>query len=50
MNTFNAIPSGDLLGYLVLTEEGSIVSSSGELENDEKSGALFYKLVNTTNW
>jgi hypothetical protein len=46
MNVFNAI-SGNLLGYLVITEDGAVLASSGELENDEKTSEILYKLINT---
>lgn len=34
------------LGYLLLNEEGAVVSSSGDLENDEKSADIIMGLVN----
>ena len=45
MNVFNAI-GPDLLGYLVITEDGAVLASSGELENDEKTSGILYKLIN----
>ncbi|KAL7019762.1 hypothetical protein ACKWTF_011236 [Chironomus riparius] len=45
MNIFNAI-GPNLLGYLVITEDGAVLASSGELENDEKTSGVLYKLIN----
>lgn len=36
-------------GYLILNEDGAVVSSSGELENDEKSANVIMNLVNLTS-
>lgn len=33
------------LGYLLLNEEGAVVSSSGDLENDERSADIIMGLV-----
>lgn len=33
------------LGYLLLNEEGAVVSSSGDLENDERSADVIMGLV-----
>lgn len=49
MNVFNSINSTDLIGYLVMTEDGAVLASSGELENDEKASDIFYKMINTSN-
>ncbi|XP_025079364.1 ragulator complex protein LAMTOR4-like [Pomacea canaliculata] len=35
----------DSLGYLVLTEEGAVVSSGGDLENDENVANKITKMV-----
>ncbi|XP_067669466.1 ragulator complex protein LAMTOR4-like [Haliotis asinina] len=37
----------DSLGYLVLTEDGAVVSSGGELENDEDTAGKITKIVYT---
>ncbi|KAL8574211.1 hypothetical protein ACOMHN_066394 [Nucella lapillus] len=37
----------DSLGYLVLTEEGAVVSSGGDLENDEGVANKISKMVMT---
>lgn len=34
------------LGYLLLNEEGAVLSSSGELENDEKTADIIMGLLN----
>lgn len=34
------------LGYLLLHEDGAVVSSSGDLENDERSADIIMGLVN----
>lgn len=34
------------LGYLLLNEEGAVLSSAGDLENDEKSSDTIMGLVN----
>ncbi|KAJ8975295.1 hypothetical protein NQ317_011636 [Molorchus minor] len=36
-------------GYLLLNEEGAVLSSSGDLENDEKSAVIIMGLVNLTS-
>ncbi|XP_044253387.1 ragulator complex protein LAMTOR4 homolog [Tribolium madens] len=36
-------------GYLVLNEEGAVLSSSGDLENDEKSAVVIMGLINLTS-
>ncbi|XP_013415651.1 ragulator complex protein LAMTOR4 [Lingula anatina] len=43
MQNLERIP--DSLGYLVISEDKAVVSSGGELENDEKTAALVYNLV-----
>lgn len=46
MISLDKIP--DQVGYLVLTEEGAVISSSGELENDEKSANIISGLISLT--
>ncbi|XP_017785557.1 PREDICTED: ragulator complex protein LAMTOR4 homolog [Nicrophorus vespilloides] len=36
-------------GYLILNEEGAVVSSAGDLENDEKTAETIMGLVNITS-
>ncbi|EFA08822.1 ragulator complex protein LAMTOR4 homolog [Tribolium castaneum] len=36
-------------GYLILNEEGAVLSSSGDLENDEKSAVIIMGLINLTS-
>jgi hypothetical protein len=36
-------------GYLLLNEEGAVLSSSGDLENDEKSAVIIMGLINLTS-
>jgi ragulator complex protein LAMTOR4 len=43
MSPFNSIPN--LLGYLVIAEDGAVIASNGELENDEKTSEVIYRLV-----
>lgn len=43
MSPFNTVQN--LLGYLVIAEDGAVIASSGELENDEKASEVIYKLV-----
>lgn len=40
---FNSI--SNLLGYLVIAEDGAVIASNGELENDEKSSEIIHKLI-----
>ncbi|XP_074657694.1 ragulator complex protein LAMTOR4-like [Tubulanus polymorphus] len=35
----------DALGYLVLNEDGAVLSSGGELENDEAKADIFLSLI-----
>lgn len=45
---FNSLPN--LLGFLVIAEEdGAVIASHGELENDEKTSDVIYKLVTMSN-
>lgn len=39
----------DVIGYLVLTEDGAVLSSGGELENDEKSANIITGLIQMTD-
>lgn len=39
----------DQIGYLVLTEDGAVQSSGGELENDEKSANIIMGLISLTD-
>jgi len=43
--SFDKIPGQ--LGFLVLKKNGAILSSGGELENEEKLAATFHQIVNT---
>ncbi|XP_013112768.2 ragulator complex protein LAMTOR4 homolog [Stomoxys calcitrans] len=36
------------IGFLVLKEDGAVLESGGELENDERSANIFLDLVNLT--
>ncbi|XP_002736166.1 ragulator complex protein LAMTOR4-like [Saccoglossus kowalevskii] len=35
----------DQLGYLVIHEDGAVIASSGELENDEKTAGIIMNMV-----
>jgi len=35
----------DSVGHLLLNSEGAILSSGGELENDERTAAIFVRLL-----
>lgn len=37
------------LGYLMLTEDGAVVTSSGELENDEKTADVIMGIITLTS-
>lgn len=37
------------LGYLLLNEDGAVIASSGELENDEKTADVIMGLVTLTS-
>lgn len=39
----------DVIGYLVLAEDGAVLSSGGELENDEKSANIITGLIQITD-
>ncbi|XP_061394325.1 ragulator complex protein LAMTOR4 homolog [Musca vetustissima] len=36
------------IGFLVLKEDGAVLESGGELENDERSANIFLDLINLT--
>lgn len=46
-NIFNSV--NNILGYLVIAEDGAVISSNGELENDEKSSEIIHKLISISN-
>ncbi|KDR22145.1 ragulator complex protein LAMTOR4 homolog [Zootermopsis nevadensis] len=35
----------DQVGYLLLTEDGAVISSGGEMENDERIANVIYGLI-----
>lgn len=39
----------DQVGYLVLTEDGAVLESGGELENDERVATIITDLVTLSN-
>lgn len=39
----------DQMGYLLLAEDGAVVSSGGEMENDERIASVIYGLVTLTD-
>ena len=39
----------DLMGYLVLTEDGAVLESGGDLKNDEKTANIVTALINLTD-
>ncbi|XP_076233648.1 late endosomal/lysosomal adaptor, MAPK and MTOR activator 4 [Calliopsis andreniformis] len=39
----------DQIGYLILTEDGAVLTSGGELENDERIANIIMGLVTLTN-
>lgn len=39
----------DQLGFLVLSAEGGIISSGGELENEERIAEIIYEMVHSTD-
>ncbi|XP_053673103.1 ragulator complex protein LAMTOR4 homolog [Anopheles nili] len=41
-------PLPDQLGFLVLSEDGSVHASGGELENDERSASIINNLLTLT--
>lgn len=46
MVSFDKIP--DLVGFLVLTEDGAVLESGGELKNDERTANVVTSLINLT--
>ena len=46
-NVFNSV--SNLMGYLVVAEDGAVIASSGELENDEKSSEILHKLISISH-
>lgn len=38
----------DMLGYLIMTEDGAVLSSGGDLENNEAKANIFTGLINLT--
>jgi len=47
MTTFGLEKIPDSLGFLVLTDEGAVLSSGGELENDEDTATKITQMVHT---
>lgn len=47
MASFENIP--DLIGYLVLTEDGAVLESGGELKNDEFRANIVVSLLQLTD-
>jgi len=45
MTTFGMDKVPDSLGFLVLAEDGAVISSGGELENDETTATKITKMV-----
>ncbi|KAJ0176581.1 hypothetical protein K1T71_007760 [Dendrolimus kikuchii] len=39
----------DQIGYLVLTEDGAVLESGGELENDERVATIITDLITLSN-
>lgn len=39
----------DQIGYLILTEDGAVLTSGGELENDERIANIIVGLITLTN-
>lgn len=39
----------DQVGYLVLTEDGAVLESGGELENDERVATIITDLITLSN-
>lgn len=37
------------VGYMLLNEEGAVLTSSGDLENDEKTAVIIMGLINLTS-
>lgn len=47
MVSFAKIP--DLLGYLVLREDGAVIESDGDLKNDQDRGEIVTTLIHLIN-
>lgn len=41
-------PVPDQIGYLVMSEDGAVLASGGELENDERSANIISGLLSLT--
>lgn len=39
----------DRVGYMLLNEDGAVLTSSGDLENDEKTAVIIMGLINLTS-
>lgn len=39
----------DLIGYLILTEDGAVLESGGELKNDERRANIIMSLLHLTD-
>lgn len=39
----------NVIGYLVMTEDGAVLSSGGELENDERSANIITGIIDMTD-
>lgn len=39
----------DQLGFLILTEDGAVLESGGELENDERVATIVTDLISLSN-
>lgn len=39
----------DQIGYLILTEDGAVLESGGELENDERIATIIIDLISLSN-
>ncbi|XP_055608749.1 ragulator complex protein LAMTOR4 homolog [Uranotaenia lowii] len=42
-------PVADQIGYLVMSEDGAVLSSGGEMENDERSAKIISELLTLTD-
>ncbi|KAL0281046.1 UNVERIFIED_CONTAM: hypothetical protein PYX00_002160 [Menopon gallinae] len=49
MNPQTISKISDQIGYLVLNETGAIISSGGELENNEKTAEAIFNLLSITD-
>ncbi|KAG1655592.1 Ragulator complex protein LAMTOR4 [Nymphon striatum] len=39
----------DQVGYLVMNQDGAVISSGGELENEEKTASVIFQLIKTAD-